>query len=460
MSQYGGVAARFRDLIGAGAVATGEAVHPYAVNGLVPGCVLFPATVDDLSRCAAVASQAGLAMIPAGNGTQLSTGRQPRTYDVAVSTRRLRGILAHEAADMTVTVEAGLTLAELNTVLASSSQRLPLDPPHPERTTIGALIATDTSGPLRLSQGKVRDLLIGITVVLADGTVIKGGGRVVKNVAGYDLMKLFTGSFGTLGIIARASFKVRPLPAGEMVCVVPAANIDEAVTCALDILAAPLAPLYVEALNHGAVRSVGMRSDAAAVVVNCGGGHEEIEAQQHRLQERVGDQPVRRLPEAEGAQLSAALRDFPADGLMAAASVPVFEAGGRGEIDAATERTCGCKVSLLPSQSATVLRQIDAEAARRGLDAAVLAHAGSGVASIRIGGSSATAGALGPFAEWLRTAVRAAGGWVVFGVLPVSLKDRVDPWGSDIPALALMRGIKDALDPQCRLSPGRFVGGI
>ena len=188
-------------LLEPGAVVSGDASGAFAVDGRTPQDVAFPATIDEVARCAAAAHAADLAVIPVGNGTQLHIGRPPRRYDLALSTQRLNRILAHEAADMTVTVEAGITLAQLNTALATAGQRLPIDPPHPERTTIGALIATDASGPLRLSQGKVRDLLIGITVVLADGTLVHGGGRVVKNVAGYDLMKLFTGSFGTLGII-------------------------------------------------------------------------------------------------------------------------------------------------------------------------------------------------------------------------------------------------------------------
>ena len=151
---------------------------------------------------------------------------------------------------MTVSVEAGLTLAELNAALRSAGQQLPLDPPHPDYTTIGALIATDSAGPLRLSQGTVRDSLIGIKVVLADGRVITGGGRVVKNVAGYDMMKLFTGSFGTLGIVVEANFKVRPRPEQEAVFVLPAPTTEAACSLARHVLAAPITPLWVEVLNH------------------------------------------------------------------------------------------------------------------------------------------------------------------------------------------------------------------
>jgi len=210
MNSEAEIVARFVGLAGTPAVVTAsDVLTAFTVDGCAPCCVLFPSTAEDLSRCVAAADAAGLALIPAGNGTQLHIGHAPQRYDVALSTRRLRRIVAHEAADMTVSVEAGLTLAELNAALAAAGQRLPLDPPYPEHTTIGALIATDACGPLRLSQGKVRDLLIGVTVVLADGSVVKGGGRVVKNVAGYDLMKLFTGSFGTLGIVTEATFKIR-----------------------------------------------------------------------------------------------------------------------------------------------------------------------------------------------------------------------------------------------------------
>ena len=191
-----------RQVLPAGGIATSDqALGAFAIDGLRPECVLFPETVDDLGRCVAAVDQAGMTVMPVGNGTQLGYGNPPQRYDVALSTRRLARVLAHEAADMTVTVEAGATLAAVNAALQPARQLLPLDPPQPEHTTIGAAIAIDASGPLRLSQGKVRDLLIGIKAFLADGTPIKSGGRVVKNVAGYDLMKLFTGSFGTLGTV-------------------------------------------------------------------------------------------------------------------------------------------------------------------------------------------------------------------------------------------------------------------
>jgi len=423
------VIACFTDLFGAAAVVTGDAVRAFAIDGQTPHCAVFPQTVADAGRCAAAADRAGFATIPVGNGTQIGVGRAPRRYDVALSTRRLHRIVAHEAGDMTVTVEAGVTVAQLNDALSSAGQWLPLDPPHPETTTIGALIATNACGPLRLSQGTVRDLLIGITAVLADGTAVHGGGRVVKNVAGYDLMKLFIRSFGTLGIIAEATFKIRPLPQERTAVVIPGDSIAAALGLALGVLAAPVAPLYVEAINRSAARLLGIDAPSA-VVVGLAGSAAEIDAQHGRLNALTATT----LQLRNDASLSADLRDFPAA--------------------IAGDNVCGGTLSVLPSKLGAVLADAERACAAHGIEVAVLAHVGSGVAVIRWSGAGVS------FAESLRASARAAGGWLVFDALPAALKKDIDPWGEDIPGLELMRGIKQTLDPNGRLSPGRFVGGI
>lgn len=487
MTSAADFADRFRGLIGVEAVETGAGVRAFKVDGQLPQSVLFPRSVEELSACVRAASEAGLATIPVGNGTQLAIGRNPSQYDIAISTRRLRRILEHAAADMTVSVEAGLTLAELNAALRSAGQQLPLDPPHPDYTTIGALIATNSAGPSRLSQGTVRDLLIGIKVVLADGRVITGGGRVVKNVAGYDMMKLFTGSFGTLGIVVEANFKVRPLPEQEAVFVLPAPTTAAACSLARRVLAAPITPLWVEVLNHVTALATGI-GESAAVAVGCGGSAAEISVQQERLRECGDDRPLRSCTGAEQRQLTGALRDFP-DSVLGRVShearpLPAQDVNsvegvtaGTGPISPvptleqklelwrdlrrrASADICGCTVSLLPAQLGDVLPRIEAEAGRRAFESALLAHAGAGVALWCFRGAAIADGGLPPFADWLRTAVRAANGWVVFDSVPEHAKDRIEPWDSDVPGLPLMRGIKQALDPARRLSPGRFVGGI
>jgi glycolate oxidase FAD binding subunit len=433
-----------RDVLGDGAVAAGDALGAFAVDGQIPRCVAYPETSDALSRCAAALHEAGLAVIPAGNGTHLSVGRPPRAYDVALSTRRMRRVVAHEAADLTVTVEAGCTLAELNDVLASAGQLLPLDPPHPEQRTVGSIIATDAWGPWRLAHGKVRDLLIGVTLVLASGTVVRGGGRVVKNVAGYDLMKLFTGSFGTLGIVVEATFKVRPRPEHTAVLVVPVGGVAAAAALGGAVVDGPLAPHFVEVVNAAAGARRGLHG--AAVVVGCAGVLAEVEVQHERMRTLPGVGGVRRLDATAGQQLYTALRDLPDD---------AGDGAGGGDGGAAV---LGCALSVVPSRLGDLLQDAEAAALRQGAELLVRAEVGVGTASVRCLGVTEDRAVV--LAEWLREATRAAGGWIRFDVLPTVWKTRIDPWGGEPPGVALMRGVKHTLDPKTRLSPGRFVGGI
>ncbi|MGD0949396.1 MAG: FAD-binding oxidoreductase [Candidatus Binatia bacterium] len=457
------ITAPFSEVLPADGVATSdEAVGAFAVDGMIPQCVLFPETVDDLSRCLRVADQASLAVMPVGNGTQLGCGNLPQRYDVALSTRRLARLLAHEAADMTVTVEAGATLAEVNRALEPARQHLPLDPPQPEQTTVGAAIATDASGPLRLSQGKVRDLLIGVKVVLADGTLVKGGGRVVKNVAGYDLMKLFTGSFGTLGTVVEATFKLRPRPESEVLFAVPTRETGIAASLALEVLGASLAPSYVEALNQTAAAALDL-GDEPLLIVGCGGSEEEINIQSQRLQDLAGKQRVRTYAETEGAQIYCRLRDFPGAGFLPrlsreACPLDTLGAGSEPRRRGQGDGFLGCKLSLLPSKLASVLSDIEAEAGAKKMNCAILSHVGSGIAYVRCG--AADDDAVVQFAQRLRAAARQADGWAIFDVLPAHLRARLDTWDAEVPGISLMRGVKKVLDPKGRLSPGRFVGGI
>jgi glycolate oxidase FAD binding subunit len=164
------------------------------------------------SRALKIATGAGLQVIPRGGATKMDWGNPPRSGELMLSTRRLNRVVEHAWGDMTATVEAGCTLQQLQQTLAEHGQRLALDPLWPEQATIGGILATNDSGPLRIRFGSLRDLIIGITLALPDGTLAKSGGKVVKNVAGYDLPKLATGSLGTLGIITQAIFRLHPVP--------------------------------------------------------------------------------------------------------------------------------------------------------------------------------------------------------------------------------------------------------
>ncbi|HZU41322.1 MAG TPA: FAD-binding oxidoreductase, partial [Terriglobales bacterium] len=183
-----------------------------AVLGVQPQMVALPGNEQEIAAALKWADQNGLAVVPRGGGTKLDWGNPPARADLVLSTARLNRILEHAWADMTASVEAGATVQSFQDILAQHGQRLAIDPLFPEHATIGGLLSTNDSGTLRLRFGALRDLIIGVTIALADGTIASSGGKVVKNVAGYDLPKLMTGAMGTLGVITRAVFRLYPLP--------------------------------------------------------------------------------------------------------------------------------------------------------------------------------------------------------------------------------------------------------
>src|SRR5213076_2974046 len=198
-----------------------------AVGGVQPKLVIMPGTESEISEILRLSNAAGLAVIPRGGGTKFGWGNPPARADLVLSTARLNEIIEHAWADLTVTVEAGCTIQRLQETLAQHGQRLALDPLWPEKATIGGVLSANDSGAFRLRFGALRDLIIGATIALADGTLASSGGKVVKNVAGYDLPKLVTGALGTLGVITRAVFRLHPLPLNSHSFSISTVNAEE-----------------------------------------------------------------------------------------------------------------------------------------------------------------------------------------------------------------------------------------
>ena len=217
-----------------------------------------PGSPEELSDTVKRAAQAGKVMIPVGGGTKLHLGNPPRSAHLAVQSGRLRGVVEYEPDNMTVSVLAGTSLKELQDVLKQSNQFLPLDPPHPDRATVGGIVACNSSGPLRFRYGTVRDLLIGVKLVHADGTQTKAGGKLVKNVTGYDMCKLYTGSLGTLGILSELIFKVQPRSESVATQFVAYPSLKSALEATQLFLRSDLLPDAMEAWNHEAMETLSL----------------------------------------------------------------------------------------------------------------------------------------------------------------------------------------------------------
>jgi glycolate oxidase FAD binding subunit len=417
--------ATFAAIVGAAHVAPGRPDD--AVDDRVPAFVVRPGTVEEVQACVGAVRAGGGALVVRGLGAHLDRGAPPERVDVVVALDRLARVVDHQSGDMTVTVEAGCPLPALAATLASTGQWLPLDPPHPETTTVGGLIAADLSGPLRATQGRVRDLLLGIRIVDGAGSVVVGGGRVVKNVAGYDLPKLHVGALGTLGVIVEATFKVRPRPEREEAVVIACRSIAPAAETALALLADAVPPSWIEVAGPGGLAEG--PGDGAAVVAGVAGIAAEVADGCRRMLEVARVRGLHAVAVADGTALRARLAGFaaePAAAVLRAATLPT-------DVGACMEEFAATRVPLR-----------------------CLAHVASGIVRVAM----TRAADVPAVVTRLRPRLEARGGSLVVERAPAPIKADVDPWGDPGPALALMRGVKAAFDPDRLLAPGRFVAGI
>jgi glycolate oxidase FAD binding subunit len=402
--------------------------------------VAEPASTAEAAALLRAAAALDLSVLPRGSGTRLNWGNPPRTCDLIVSTGRLDEIVEHAAGDLVVIVQAGVRLDALQAQLATKGQRLALDPP--QSGTIGGLIATNAAGPLRFRYGAPRDLLIGLTIVRADGVVAKAGGKVVKNVAGYDLGKLFAGSYGTLGLITQATFRLHPLPAASTHVT---AETDDIAAAAALILAAALSPVAPAAIE------LNWPSAAAPLSVSV-----LLEGDEASVAERVGILEARLRSEADRVASVAS---------ETAGSRPAHpKRAGRGPVSLAPGATATLiRAAFWAGRLSEVLSTIRVTAEAHGLDPAVSGSAAAGVLEIDVQGD-ADAERTAAFVAGLRAAVAKADsdmptGSVVVLYAPAEVRAAVDVWGP-VPSVDLMRAVKDQFDPGHRLAPGRLAGGI
>lgn len=411
-----------------------------AIAGVRPRAAYAPATLDECAEVMARGSRDRLRLGFVGGGTALGLGAAPTGLDAVVRTENMARIVEHAPADMVAVVEAGVTIAGLQAALAAHGQRLALDPPSPERATIGGLVAASGFGPLRSRYGAIRDLIIGVTLVRADGTVARGGGKVVKNVAGFDLPKVACGSLGTLGMIATATFRLHPLPETTQTVLVAGVRPEQVVAVLAAARAAQLEPTCAVTVGAergtgaGAARPTGATGDATGDAGRC-----DLGVRFEGFERGVAQQ-VARLVEIVGGAGAAAR---PLDDAGAAAFWRRHDA-----IRAAAPLRI--RVTALPSRFPEVAARL------AGLGAlAWYAMLGIGFVDVAPGDPVTVAGALSS----ARAALVGDGGSLVIEELPRELRS-VDPWGPPPASFAIMQRLKQRFDPDGRLNPGRFVGGL
>jgi glycolate oxidase FAD binding subunit len=393
-----------------------------SVCGVRVPAAISPESIEDLAAALSASAAGGQAVCIAGSGSKLEVGAAPDRLDLMINSGGLTKLIEYNPHDLVIRAQAGLPFARLQEVAAENGQWLALDPPEPT-ATIGGIVAANASGPRRHRYGTVRDLLVGATFVLADGTVAHTGGKVVKNVAGYDLDKLLTGSYGTLAALAELTFRLHPRPATTLAVRTELTSIADGAR--------------LTAAHRGSL----VEPTALELVLELPAQHGELIA----LFE--GDEQVVRSQAAAAVELAASLAlpatmgegDFGAD--------LVAHPWSDGEP--------GLRIAYPPAALAQIL---DAAVAVFDRGATIRARAGIGVLEVAPAGKF-TATELVESVQRLRTSTVDHGATVIVVSAAPELKHGLDVWGP-APGLQLMRAIKDQFDPAHRLSPGRFVGGI
>jgi glycolate oxidase FAD binding subunit len=396
----------------------------------IPLPISVPIDTAELTELVTIANHSKSPLIVAGNSSKLDWGGIVRDARSIVSTQKLDRLIAHAVGDLTITVEAGMKFAHLQEILATAGQFLPLDPAYPNTSTIGGIIATADTGSLRHRYGGVRDLLLGISFVRADGKIAKAGGRVVKNVAGYDMMKLFTGSYGTLGILTEVTLRVYPLPANSGTVILTGA-VEGLRNAAKILLASTLTPIAVDVLSTAFSQHLEISNTPSLIVKFA------------TIPASIAEQSEQLLAIGKGLGLKG--------GTWQGEQEQQLWSGIQGGIWGSTP--IGCKLGVRSTAAVDTIELLERASAppKGGRSTANTAkgiiHLSSGIGAFALSDASQI--------QSLRNHCEAAGGFLSVLQAPVDIKQKIDVWGYRGNAVPLMREIKQQFDPLGILNPGR-----
>lgn len=433
----GMMALELEQIVGLEGIRTWENLDPIMqqrlTEAIAPGCqpdyLLYPQTQETLGQIMTLASTHRQCVLPTGHSSKLHWGGWVRDPNWIISTKHLDRIVEHAVGDLTLTVEAGMKLADIQATLAKTRQFLAIDPTYAQTASIGGIVATGDTGSWRQRYNSVRDQLIGISFCRYDGQIVKAGGRVVKNVAGYDLMKLLTGSYGTLGIITQLTFRLYPLPeasqtvvlTGDAIAIAPAVQT---------LLSSSLTPVAADLLSTQLVANLDIGTGLGLMV------------QFQSLPESVAEQSQRVLE--WGAQLGLSGGSY----------------GGGDEVElwrrsrilmespVSTPRILG-KMGVKPTAAVTTFTQLDAMFPQQAMG---LIHVGSGLGKVAIATER-----LGTAVSKWRSICQSHSGFLTVLEAPLSIKPQIDIWGYNGNAIGMMKQLKHKFDPENLLSPGRFI---
>jgi glycolate oxidase FAD binding subunit len=420
-------------------------LREYEIDGVQPKSAAFPRRREDVAGHLARADAEGRKVVPSGSGTKLTIGAPPERVDLLLKLELLNRIVDHDHQNLTVTAEAGARVAAVQAVLRERSQFLPLDPPFGDRATIGGILAVNSSGPRRLLFGSPRDFVLGIRAALPNGTLIKAGGKTVKNVAGFDLSKLYIGSLGTLGVLVEATFRVLPLP--ETACTQVFLFHDLETPCAFvaKLLGTTLSPSAVELLNPEALARCKPFTGSAkkgmwGLAVSCEGFAEAVERQARDI-----------AAIAEGAEATISITGKEQDAFWRFVTDYLPADGSRK-----TPTGVRGKISLPISQVKAIAADAQRMFEEAGVRGAIVAHAASGIVYFTCPDNVLPAEKIAA----LRKRANKLGGWLMLETAPHAIKRRVGVWDMPPGGIEIMKRIRASFDPNHTLNPGRFLDGI
>lgn len=409
-----------------------SSLSSYAVDGKVPTLLCLPSAPEQVSSVLRICAEAQASVIPWGGGTSMALGNLPSKVEVVIGLHKLNRLIEHDDANLTATVEAGTKVGPLQENLGQRRQFLPLDPPHPLRATTGGVVAANTNGPRRMLYGGVRDLVVGMKMVLGTGEQIKAGGKVVKNVAGYDLCKLFIGSLGTLGIITEVTFRVAPLPESAASFLVSGA-LDRCVDFVDRLFSSPLLPAAVTLLSPQAAKAAAGGTQAPAVLTRVEGFAEAVARHLRDLGEMALQAGLAGEP----------LRDESHQRLWE--QIENFGINGEGLL---------YRITVPPGSAAKALAAV--ESWPRSGTLRYICHPGTAMIGLLLDAEPSSL-------EWfpkLAALAREHRGHAALAAAPPGLKEGIEVWGEDPASLPLMRQIKGQFDPRGILNPGRFLSRL